>query len=83
MSKDDLPKELYIDEKWDRFIDLTVRRFTYGTLAGGLAGLLLLRGSSARVASLAFGSGFGVGSAWQQSSTEFEQLVPKPPSKTP
>lgn len=37
------PKELYIDEQWDRFIDLTVRRTVYGTLAGGVAALLLAR----------------------------------------
>jgi hypothetical protein len=76
MSKNDLPKELYIDEKWDRFIDLTLRRVTYGTLAGGLFGLVLLRGGTARVASLAFGTGFGAGSAWQQSAKEFEDLIP-------
>lgn len=35
------PKELYIDEQWDRFIDLAVRRTVYGTLAGGAAALLL------------------------------------------
>eukprot|EP00877_Chromochloris_zofingiensis_P000834 jgi/Chrzof1/10751/Cz05g10310.t1 len=35
------PKELYIDAKWDNLIDLTLRRGVYGTLAGGLAGLLL------------------------------------------
>ena len=37
------PKELYIDEKWDKCIDLMVRRTVYGTLAGGAAALLLLR----------------------------------------
>ena len=37
------PKELYLDEQWDRFIDLTIRRTVYGTLAGGAAALLLAR----------------------------------------
>lgn len=37
------PKELYIDEKWDKCIDLMVKRTVYGTLAGGAAALLLLR----------------------------------------
>ena len=37
------PKELYIDEKWDKCIDLMVRRTVYGTLAGGAAALILLR----------------------------------------
>eukprot|EP00775_Hariotina_reticulata_P002328 gene2328-2636_t len=26
MSKSDHPKELYIDEKWDKFIDISLRR---------------------------------------------------------
>lgn len=37
------PKELYIDEAWDRFIDLSVRRTVYGALAGGVAALLFTR----------------------------------------
>ena len=41
-----LPKELHIDAKWDRFIDLTVRRTVYGTLAGGVAAVLLARAPS-------------------------------------
>ena len=87
----DLPKELFIDEKWDKFIDITIRRVTYGTLAGGLVGLILMRasghhcttaadsenatcagGATARVASLTFGAGIGMGSAWQQSSKEVQ-----------
>jgi hypothetical protein len=39
------PAELYIDEKWDRFLDLTLRRTVYGALLGGAAALALLRAS--------------------------------------
>ncbi len=45
------PKELYIDEKWDKCIDLMVRRTVYGTLAGGAAALLLLRELAASLCS--------------------------------
>lgn len=38
--------ELYIDQQWDRAIDLTVRRVVYGALAGGVAAVLLARESS-------------------------------------
>ena len=37
------PAELQIDERWDRAIDLTVRRVVYGALAGGVAAVLLAR----------------------------------------
>lgn len=35
--------ELYIDQQWDRAIDLTVRRVVYGALAGGVVAVLLAR----------------------------------------
>ena len=41
MPGGDRPKELYIDEKWDRAIDVSLRRVVYGTLAGGTLALLL------------------------------------------
>lgn len=48
-----------------RLIDLSLRRLVYGSLAGGLAALVLLRGPATRGAAVAFGAGCGVGSAWQ------------------
>jgi hypothetical protein len=36
------PSELQLDEKWDKFIDLSLRRVVYGTLAGSLAALTIL-----------------------------------------
>jgi hypothetical protein len=37
------PKELFEDEKWDRLIDLSLRRTVYGLLGGSLVALTLLR----------------------------------------
>ena len=35
--------QYYIDAKWDTAIDTTLRRVVYGSLAGGVAALLLFR----------------------------------------
>ena len=35
------PAELQLDAKWDRALDLTLRRSIYGMLAGGVGALLL------------------------------------------
>lgn len=70
------PKELYIDEKWDKCIDLMVKRTVYGTLAGGAAALLLLRGAGPRASLTALGAGFGLGSAWEDCHREFGDSIP-------
>jgi hypothetical protein len=44
------PAELEFDEKWDRLIDTSLRRVVYGTLAGGIVALSLLRGPMTRTA---------------------------------
>ncbi|KAF8054976.1 hypothetical protein HT031_006866 [Scenedesmus sp. PABB004] len=44
----------------------------YGVLAGSAVALLLFRGPSTRAASVAFGTGFGAGSAWQACAKDFE-----------
>mmetsp|Transcript_9272 Transcript_9272/g.16362 ORF Transcript_9272/g.16362 Transcript_9272/m.16362 type:complete len:85 (-) Transcript_9272:611-865(-) len=68
--------EAKLSEKWDRLIDLSLRRLAYGVTAGGAVALLLCRGSHTRTAVAAFGAGAGIGSAWQQTSKEFEEVVP-------
>ena len=40
------PSQYYIDEKWDAAIDTSLRRVVYGSLAGGVAALMLFRASS-------------------------------------
>lgn len=37
------PPELLVDERWDKAVDLTLRRFVYSGAAGCLAALLLFR----------------------------------------
>mmetsp|Transcript_7950 Transcript_7950/g.15468 ORF Transcript_7950/g.15468 Transcript_7950/m.15468 type:complete len:82 (-) Transcript_7950:329-574(-) len=75
MSKE-TPKELLIDAKWDKLIDLSIRRGIYGAGIAGLSSLVLLCGPTSRVAVTALGAGIGLGSAWQQCSNEFQSLVP-------
>ncbi|KAG1679237.1 hypothetical protein FOA52_009266 [Chlamydomonas sp. UWO 241] len=67
---------LEIDARWDKLLDLSLRRVSYGTLTGAAAAMLLFRGSCVRGAVVAFGAGAGLGSAWQLCSQEFEDLVP-------
>lgn len=38
-----VPSEYNLNAKWDACLDLGVRRFTYFSLIGGFAGLLLFR----------------------------------------
>ena len=42
LDQDKRPNEYYIDQNWDRCIDLTLRRVTYGALVAGLGSLILL-----------------------------------------
>jgi hypothetical protein len=65
-----VPPEIQFDEKWDRLVDVTLRRVVYGTLIGGAAALTLLRGGGARGAAVAFGAGWGAGSAWTTCSKD-------------
>ena len=41
MSEGERPAELYVDAKWDRFIDITLRRCAYGAAGGAAAALTL------------------------------------------
>lgn len=56
--------------RWDRFLDLTLRRGVYGTLAGALVAGFMLRSPYTRTAAVAFGAGAGLGSAWQAAANE-------------
>ncbi|KAK9844768.1 hypothetical protein WJX74_006663 [Apatococcus lobatus] len=71
------PHEFYIDAKWDKVIDTGLRRTVYGAAAGGLAALVLFRGSGARLASLTFGAGWGMGSTYSDSREELNAVLPK------
>eukprot|EP00244_Chara_vulgaris_P000585 TRINITY_DN1098_c0_g1_i2.p2 TRINITY_DN1098_c0_g1~~TRINITY_DN1098_c0_g1_i2.p2 ORF type:complete len:123 (+),score=9.53 TRINITY_DN1098_c0_g1_i2:298-666(+) len=71
------PKELLVDEKWDRCLDLVLHRSVYGSLAGIAGALLLFRGPSTRLASIAFGAGLGLGSAYTDCSHIFDGHIRK------
>ncbi|XWS24764.1 hypothetical protein CRYUN_Cryun27aG0011700 [Craigia yunnanensis] len=60
-----------VNAKWDACLDLTVRRFLYSSLAGAFGGLLFLRSPVTRWASVAFGAGIGIGSAYADCSCIF------------
>lgn len=65
-------KEYDLDAKWDACLDLSLRRFVYSSVAGAFTGLLLFRTPVTRWASVAFGAGVGLGSAYSDCSRLFD-----------
>jgi inner membrane organizing system protein 1 len=63
-----MPVKNQLHAKYDKCIDLTLRRFMYGALAGVAFGVLLFRRPTTRCASIAFGVGAGLGSAHAECS---------------
>ncbi|KAH7834268.1 hypothetical protein Vadar_014423 [Vaccinium darrowii] len=61
-----------LNAKWEACLDLGVRRFVYSSLAGAFTGLLLFRSPVTRWASVAFGAGVGIGSAYTECSDKFD-----------
>nr|XP_043607924.1 uncharacterized protein LOC122579761 [Erigeron canadensis] len=71
-------KELYdVNAKWDAYLDLGLRRFVYSSATGALAGLLLFRSPVTRWASIAFGAGVGIGSAYSECAQKFDGVDSK------
>ncbi|CAA7052427.1 unnamed protein product [Microthlaspi erraticum] len=66
------PPDYDMNAKWDACIDLTTRRFVYSSLGGAFAGLLFFRSPVTRWASIAFGAGLGIGSAYTDCSRVFD-----------
>ncbi|KAJ4701216.1 MICOS complex subunit Mic10-like protein (DUF543) [Melia azedarach] len=66
-----VPPKYDVNAKWDACLDLTVRRFVYSSLAGAFSGLLFFRSPVTRWASVAFGAGVGIGSAYTDCSHIF------------
>jgi inner membrane organizing system protein 1 len=64
----EMPFKNQLHEKYDKCIDLTLRRSMYGALAGVAFGVLLFRRPTTRCASMAFGVGVGLGSAHAECS---------------
>lgn len=63
------------EQQWDATIDLTLRRFVYGSLSGAASALLFFRGPTTRWAAVAFGAGAGIGSAFTESSQMFRGAI--------
>ncbi|KAH0874860.1 hypothetical protein HID58_072222 [Brassica napus] len=80
--KENVPPEQDVNAKWDACIDHTTRRFVYSSLGGAFAGLLFfssirsvitdLGSPVTRWASIAFGAGLGIGSAYTDCSRAFD-----------
>ncbi|CAG7904417.1 unnamed protein product [Brassica rapa] len=75
-KKEIVPPEYDVNAKWDACIDLTTRRFLYSSLGGAFAGLLFFRSPVTRWASIAFGAGIGIGSAYTDCSRAFDAPSP-------
>ncbi|KAJ4889642.1 hypothetical protein Rs2_29390 [Raphanus sativus] len=76
-----------VNGKWDACIDLSARRVVYSSLGGAFAGLLFFRSPVTRWASIAFGAGIGIGSAYADCSRLFGSsssatLLPPPKSSS-
>ncbi|XP_010521169.1 PREDICTED: MICOS complex subunit Mic10 [Tarenaya hassleriana] len=71
-NKEIVPQKYDVNAKWDACLDLTVRRFVYSSLGGAFAGLLFFRSPVTRWASLAFGAGLGIGSAYADCGRAFD-----------
>ncbi|GER37851.1 hypothetical protein STAS_14270 [Striga asiatica] len=76
-SKAEIPAKHDLNEKWDACLDLGLRRFSYASIAGGFAGILLFRSPVTRWASVAFGAGLGIGSAYSECSRKLEECPKK------
>ncbi|KAK7289704.1 hypothetical protein RIF29_03557 [Crotalaria pallida] len=76
-NKEIIPRHYDLNAKTDACLDLTVRRFVYSSFAGAFGGLLFFRSPVTRWASVAFGAGVGIGSAYAECSRLFDG----PPTK--
>ncbi|KAI3464325.1 hypothetical protein Pfo_020988 [Paulownia fortunei] len=71
-NKAEIPAKYDLNAKWDACLDFGVRRFVYSSFASGFAGLLFFRSPVTRWASVAFGAGVGIGSAYSECSHKFD-----------
>ncbi|KOO28198.1 hypothetical protein Ctob_000828 [Chrysochromulina tobinii] len=67
--------ELKVAETWDKCIENTVLKLAYGTLAGGLAAMILFRSPSARSSIVGLGCGVGVGMGYTDCKVEFDTIA--------
>ena len=69
-----LPSSPQVAETWDLCIENTVRKLAYGTIAGGLAAMILFRSPAARSAIAGLGAGVGVGMGYTDCKHEFDAI---------
>lgn len=60
------PPELLVDERWDKAVDLTLRRFVYSGAVGCLSALLLFREYASVRASRQHAPTFAQAVQWHQ-----------------
>jgi len=68
-----IPSELRLTYKWEGCVERALSNTTVGTVAAGLASIVLFRTAPMRFALTACGAGFGAGKAWAECSYEFEK----------
>ncbi|KAI3512942.1 hypothetical protein L1887_20265 [Cichorium endivia] len=78
----EIPSQYDLNAKWDACLDLGVRRFVYSSATGAFAALLLFRSPVTRWATIAFGAGVGIGSAYSDCSQKFDASTSTSPSVT-
>ncbi|XP_068655343.1 MICOS complex subunit MIC10-like [Aristolochia californica] len=76
-AKEEIPPRYDINAKWDACLDLSIRRVVYSSLAGAAGGLVFFRSPVTRWASVAFGAGVGIGTAYTECSYLFNESPPK------
>ncbi|CAN6475682.1 unnamed protein product [Victoria cruziana] len=79
-----LPPEHDLGAKWDACLDAGIRSVVYSSLAGAFGGLVFFRSPVTRWASVAFGAGVGIGTAYKECSYKCGGCpVLRVPSKNP
>ncbi|XP_057793647.1 MICOS complex subunit MIC10-like isoform X1 [Salvia miltiorrhiza] len=76
-NRAEIPEKYDLNAKWDACVDLSVHRFVYSSFTGGFVGLLFFRSPVTRWASVAFGVGVGIGSAYSECAKKFNTSAPK------
>lgn len=69
-----VPSELQINQKWDWALSELGYKFAVGTVAAGVASVVLSRGVKMRTAITAFGGGFGSGMAYKVINDKFSAM---------
>eukprot|EP00884_Botryococcus_braunii_P007224 jgi/Botrbrau1/16502/Bobra.0142s0096.1 len=72
-----------LDPRWDRAIDVTLRRIFYGSLGGAIVAFTLFRSPAGRFGTVMFGAGFGAGAAYVEAQELFRKSVLVTPEKPP